>query len=55
MFFNALVTARSYKAAFPYEQAIDIIRGDAGKHFDPVIVEVFLDADAEIRQIMASA
>ena len=53
--FDALVTARSYKAAFPYEQAIDIIRGDAGKHFDPVIVEVFLDADAEIRQIMASA
>lgn len=52
--FDALVTVRSYKPAFTYEQAAKIIRDDAGKHFDPVITEAFLGAEAEVRRIMTS-
>jgi putative two-component system response regulator len=40
--YDALVTERPYKAAFPHETAVDIIRQGSGAHFDPLIVEAFL-------------
>jgi putative two-component system response regulator len=40
--FDALVSKRSYKESFTNEEAMQIIKADAGKHFDPKIVEVFL-------------
>ena len=39
--YDALVSERPYKKAFPHEMAVDIIVGEAGKHFDPTLVEVF--------------
>ncbi|MCI2056602.1 MAG: HD domain-containing protein, partial [Oscillibacter sp.] len=49
--FDALVSKRSYKEAFPIEDAMAIIRDCAGSQFDPKIVAVFVNAEAEVRKI----
>lgn len=49
--FDALVSRRSYKEPFTIEKALDIIREDAGSHFDPNVVKAFLDAEDEVRRI----
>ena len=49
--FDALVSRRSYKAPFPFEKAMEIIREEAGTHFDPVIAEAFLRAEPEVRRV----
>ena len=49
--FDALVSRRSYKPAFSFEKAMQIIREGAGSHFDPKIVEAFLRAEAEVRRV----
>lgn len=40
--FDALTSRRPYKAPLPLEEALGIIRKDAGTHFDPHLVEHFL-------------
>lgn len=40
--FDALISARSYKAAWPVEKAITEIKAQSGRHFDPLVVEAFL-------------
>lgn len=40
--FDALISARVYKPAMPYEQAREIIAIGRGKHFDPDISDAFL-------------
>ena len=47
--FYALVTKRPYKEAWPVERAVDLIRSEAGKHFDPTLVELFI---AQLPQIL---
>ena len=49
--FDALVSKRSYKAPFSFEKAMDIIREESGTHFDPVVADVFLRAEQEVREI----
>ena len=49
--FDALVSRRSYKAGFPFEKAMEIIREGSGSHFDPQIAGAFLRAEAEVRQV----
>jgi putative two-component system response regulator len=39
--YDALVFERPYKKAFTHEKAVEIILGDRGTHFDPVLVDVF--------------
>lgn len=39
--FDALVSRRSYKEAFPVQRAHDIIIEERGKQFDPVLVDLF--------------
>jgi HD-GYP domain-containing protein (c-di-GMP phosphodiesterase class II) len=39
--FDALTSKRVYKDAIPVEEAKQIIDEEAGKHFDPVIVQAF--------------
>ncbi|MCL2044473.1 MAG: response regulator [Treponema sp.] len=41
--YDALISERPYKKAFTHEQAVEIINKDSGTHFDPKIVEVFLN------------
>jgi HD-GYP domain-containing protein (c-di-GMP phosphodiesterase class II) len=42
--FDALTSTRSYREAFSVSKAIEILRQDAGKKLDAVIVKEFLDA-----------
>ena len=49
--FDALISKRCYKDAFPFEKAVQIIREDSGSHFDPKIVEAFLAAETKIKEI----
>lgn len=41
--YDALTTARPYHPALPYEQVIELLQADAGKHFDPDLVPIFID------------
>ncbi|MDO4862931.1 MAG: HD domain-containing protein [Ruminococcus sp.] len=52
--FDALVSRRSYKEPFTFEKAMDIIRTDAGTHFDPLVAEAFLGAEDEVRKVAES-
>jgi len=49
--FDALTTARPYKHAWPVEEAIARLQADAGKHFDPTLVELFVQILPEILAI----
>ncbi len=50
--FDALVSKRSYKDGLSYEQAMDIIRSGSGSHFDPAIVNAFVNAEPQVREAM---
>jgi HD-GYP domain-containing protein (c-di-GMP phosphodiesterase class II) len=39
--FDALTSKRPYKEPFPFREAMAIIKGQAGSHFDPQLVVVF--------------
>jgi len=39
--FDALISVRPYKKAWPIQDAIDFINSGSGKHFDPQCVEAF--------------
>ena len=49
--YDALISRRIYKEGMPHEKAVDIIRDGSGSHFDPDIVDVFLDAMEVFREI----
>ena len=42
--FDALTSERPYKHAWPVDEAVTYIREQSGRHFDPVLVEFFMDA-----------
>ncbi len=39
--YDALTSKRSYKEAFPHEEACEMIEQESGEHFDPFIIEAF--------------
>ena len=41
--FDALVSKRCYKDAKSFDEAFKIIKNDLGKHFDPIIGQIFID------------
>ncbi|GAD80787.1 HD-GYP domain-containing protein [Vibrio ezurae] len=41
--FDALTSERPYKKAWTVEKAIDLIRSEKGKHFDPTLVDLFIE------------
>ena len=49
--FDALVSRRVYKPGMPFDDAMAIIKKDAGSHFDPVCVEAFVHAEAKVRAV----
>ena len=49
--FDALTSKRPYKDPYPVHVAFDIIKKERGEHFDPDIVDVFLENIDEILKI----
>lgn len=52
--YDAITTARSYKPAFEHDEAIRRIVVDRGRHFDPVLVDAFLECNREFDRVRAS-
>ena len=51
--FDALVSRRVYKPAFPIDQSVDIIRNGRGSQFDPDVVDAFLAHLDDILDVIA--
>jgi putative two-component system response regulator len=49
--YDALISKRVYKPAFPHERAVSIIREGAGSQFDPMIVDAFREISDQFLQI----
>jgi len=49
--FDALTMRRPYKEPFPPDKAFEIIREGRGSHFDPRLVDAFLDCREEVLEI----
>jgi len=49
--FDALTTERPYKNAWPVEEAVQFLKEQSGKHFDPRLVERFIAILPEILKI----
>ncbi len=39
--YDALVSRRSFKVALPHDEALDVMRRDVGRQFDPAVFKVF--------------
>jgi putative two-component system response regulator len=50
--FDALISKRVYKEAFPQQVAFDIIQQGSGTQFDPDIVDAFLDLSERFAEIV---
>lgn len=48
--YDALRMKRSYKEAFSHEKSMEIITKDAGSHFDPDLVKIFIDSNSEFEK-----
>ena len=46
--YDALTSKRPYKKAFPNEEALEIMKEGRGKHFDPKILDLFVENFSEI-------
>ncbi|WP_169542119.1 HD domain-containing phosphohydrolase [Solirubrobacter soli] len=51
--FDALTTDRVYRSAGSVEQAVETLRAERGRHFDPRVVDAFVDALSEAVEIHA--
>ncbi|MDX9944755.1 MAG: HD domain-containing phosphohydrolase, partial [Azonexus sp.] len=49
--FDALVSVRPYKTAFPLDIALQMMEGQIGRHFDPALMKAFNASLPEILQI----
>lgn len=49
--YDALVSKRLYKPPFSHKKAVSIITEGKGKHFNPVLVDAFLNVAEDFRQI----
>ncbi|MCL1806173.1 MAG: response regulator [Oscillospiraceae bacterium] len=50
--YDAIISERPYKEAYPPETAERIIMADAGKHFDPDIADVFYQAREQFKAVL---
>ncbi len=49
--YDALISRRVYKAAFPHAESVGIIRDGRGRHFDPDLVDAFVAIHDEFNDI----
>ena len=52
--YDALISKRVYKPAMSHEKAVQIIREGSGQHFDPDIVDAFLEITGDFARIAAA-
>ncbi len=52
--FDALTMKRPYKEAWPLDKAIETLQKDAGTHFDPNLINLFMQIKEEILEIKDS-
>lgn len=52
--YDALVTKRVYKEAMEHEMAVEIIRAGRGTHYDPNLVDIFMDCEQKFEEIMVT-
>jgi len=51
--FDALISKRHYKEAFPVDKAFGIIKDSAGTQFDPELAKIFLDQRGRIEEYLS--
>lgn len=49
--YDALTSKRVYKDAFSHQFALDVLIKDKGKHFDPDLVDAFIEIESGIHEI----
>jgi len=49
--FDALTSKRPYKEAWTIERALKVIKEDAGKHFDPLVIEALEAAMPKVMDV----
>jgi putative two-component system response regulator len=49
--YDALLSKRVYKYAYQHDVARSIIMNEKGKHFDPMVVDAFLESEREFIEI----
>ncbi|MBW1895620.1 MAG: response regulator [Deltaproteobacteria bacterium] len=49
--YDALISKRVYKPPMPHEEAVKIIKAGKGSHFDPDVVDAFLELESTFRNI----
>jgi len=52
--YDALVSSRPYKAALSHKESVDIILNGRGTHFDPVLVDLFVEVSDKFEEISNS-
>jgi putative two-component system response regulator len=52
--FDALTSNRPYKKAWSFEDALNLLKEESGQHFDPKIVDIFINNVEEIKEIYSS-
>ena len=53
--YDALITDRPYKKAFPHSKAVTIIEEGKGSHFDPALVDLFTVVHSEFEEASEDA
>ena len=53
--YDALRQKRCYKESYSHEKAVEIIKNERGKHFDPMIVDIFLKNNGKFKEIFDCA
>jgi len=51
--FDALTSVRPYKEAWPLERALELIRSESGRHFDPQVVAAMDSVLPQMLEVMA--
>jgi putative two-component system response regulator len=49
--YDALISRRVYKEGMPHEKAVEIIKASKGSHFDPDMVDAFVEIQGQFQEI----
>jgi len=52
--YDALISRRVYKQPFSHDEAVDLMRGEKGRHFDPDILDCMLSIASRFEDIASS-